>query len=137
MFIIGEQGEGPCEAWTACVPCRLRHRWYWPEPNWSAWHDMSLPPGSATAIAAGSMGENHQEVAVAVGDTVHHRWWKRQESDWSDWHAMPLPGSEPVTGIAAGSYADGHQELFAIVGGEIRHRWYWADTNWLAGLLLP
>jgi hypothetical protein len=125
--------RGHLELFVLATGSRLRHRWYWPEPNWSAWHDMSLPAGSATAIAAGSMGENHQEVAVAVGDTVHHRWWKRQESDWSDWHAMPSL-DEPVADLAFSSAGVGHLELYAATrSGALHHRWYWKGwSDWHA-----
>jgi hypothetical protein len=130
--------RGHLELFVLTSGSRLRHRWYWPEPNWSAWHDMSLPAESATAIAAGSKGEHHQEVAVAIGRTVHHRWWTGKEhssSDWgwSSWHAMPsLP--TPVTDLAFSSNIADAMEIYALdEQGCIWHRWWWRDGGWSNG----
>jgi hypothetical protein len=90
---------------------------------------MSLPAESATAIAAGSMGEHHQEVAVAVGGTVHHRWWTGQEGSssdwgWSSWHAMPSLGPL-VTDLAFSSNIADALEIYALdEQGRIWHRWW-------------
>lgn len=130
--------RGHLELFVLAAGSRLRHRWYWPEPNWSGWHDMSLPAGSATAIGAGSMGEHHQEIAVAVGGTVHHRWWTGREHDssdwgWSGWYAMPGLGI-PVTDLAFSSSIAGALEIYALdERGRIWHRWWQRDPGWSDG----
>ncbi|SBW25381.1 hypothetical protein FDG2_4530 [Candidatus Protofrankia californiensis] len=65
---------------------QLWHRWFSPGPNWSAWENMWRPDGQVSAVAAGFHDDGHQEIAVAIGGTVHHRWW---DNGWSDWHEMP------------------------------------------------
>jgi hypothetical protein len=75
--------DGHMEVFALASDRRLRHRWYWPDPNWSDWHDMPMPSGWVTAMAVGSKNDYHQEIAVAVGGTVHHRWWTGWDEGWS------------------------------------------------------
>lgn len=125
--------DGHMEVFALVTDRRLRHRWYWPDPNWSDWHDMPLPAGRVSAIAAGSKDNYHQEVAVAVGDTVHHRWWTGRDDGWSAWNAMP-PLVAPVIDLAFSSNIADALEIYALdERGRIRHRWWWRDSGWSNG----
>lgn len=124
----GSLAQGHMEVLVLPNGRELRHRWYWPDPNWSEWQDMPLPAGRATAIAVGSKDEYATEIAVAVGDTVHHRWWAGKW--WSDWHEMPALGS-PVADLAFSSNIADTLEIYALdERGRIRHRWWWRDAGW-------
>ena len=124
--------EDHIEVFVLATGRKLRHRWYWPDPGWSDWHDLPLPDGRATAVAAGSKGINHQEIAVAAGDTVHHRWWTGQGDGWSEWSAMPQLGN-PVTDLAFSSNIADALEIYALdERGGIHHRW-WRDPGWSEG----
>jgi hypothetical protein len=128
--------DGHMEVFTLVDHRRLRHRWYWPDPNWSGWHDMPLPAGRVTAIAAGSKDDYHQEVAVAVWDTVHHCWWTGKDDGWSAWQAMP-PLVTPVIDLAFSSNIADALEVYALdEKGRIWHRWWWRDSGWSNGWTL-
>jgi Protein kinase domain len=112
----------------------LRHRSsWWPELGWLPWEDMPLPAGRVAAVAAGSHDDHQQELAVAIGETVHHtRWWQDADGDhWADWHEMPALDL-PVRDLAMSSLVAGHLEVFAADSdGAIHHRWYgdeWFDA---------
>ena len=111
------------------VSGQLRHRWYWPDQNWSEWQEMPLPAGWADAVAVGSKGEYAMEVAVAVGEEVHHRWWA---GEWWSTGAMPALGSRVVDLAFSSNIAD-TLEIYALdERGRIRHRWWWRDPGWSA-----
>ena len=125
--------DGHMELFALVSDRRLRHRWYWPDPRWSDWHDMPLPRGPVTAVALGSKDDSHQEIAVAVGDTVHHRWWTGKGDGWSAWNAMP-PLVAPVNDLAFSSNIADALEIYALdQNGRIRHRWWWRDSGWSNG----
>lgn len=125
--------SGHMETFVLADERTLRHRWYWPNPNWSSWRDMPLPPGPVTAVAAGSKDEYHQEVAVVVRETVHHRWWTGKGDGWSGWHAMPALDI-PVTDLAFSSNIADALEIYALdKWGRVRHRWWWRDAGWSDG----
>lgn len=132
---------GHWEVYVHGLDGALRHRWWWPEPGWSKWHDMTaLPHGKFTCLAAGSHHDRHQELVAGASDgSVFHRWnWLADDdvpahecrSEWSEWFEMPaVPG--PVRSIACSSLGTGHLEVFVICGdGTIRHRWWWDEAGW-------
>jgi hypothetical protein len=124
---------GHMEVFAIVGGSRLRHRWYWSDPKWSGWHDMRLPAGRVTAIAAGSKDRYHQELAVAVGDAVHHCWYAGKDDGWSGWHAMP-PLVSPVIDLAFSSNIADALEIYALdEKGRIWHRWWWRDSGWSGG----
>ena len=83
----------------------------------------------ATAIAAGSYSDHHQELFAIVDGEIWHRWWWRNDG-WSAWHRQ-APADMRATDIAVSSMKKDHLEVFAIdAGGRIRHRWYWAGRGW-------
>lgn len=124
----GSLAQGHMEVLVLPVGRELRHRWYWPDPNWSDWQDMPLPAGRADAICVGSKGEYAMEIAVAVGGMVYNRWWA--DKWWSDWHEMPVLDCPVVDLAFSSSIADTH-EIYALdEQGRIRHRWWWRDTGW-------
>lgn len=124
-------GAGHEEVFLLPSRQRLLHRWYWPDPNWSAWYDMDLPADAGTTamvVAAGSKGRNHQELAVAAEDTVHHCWWG--SDGWSGWAQMPHLGT-PVADLAFSSNVEDALEIYALdQQGRLRHRWWWRDRGW-------
>jgi hypothetical protein len=125
--------RGHNEVFVLPADGRIRRRWYWPDPNWSEWHDMSLPARPITAIAAGSKDEYAQEIAVAVGNTVHNRWWTGQGDGWSEWDVMPSL-SAPVADLAFSSNIADALEIYALdKRGHIYHRWWWRDPGWSNG----
>lgn len=122
--------RGHLELFVLPAGMTLRHRWFWPDPNWSEWGDMDLPVGRATAIAAGSKDEYAQEVAVAVGDVVYNRWWTGEDWGWSHWDVMPRLGT-PVIDLAFSSNIADALEIYALdAEGRIRHRWWRRDRGW-------
>jgi len=116
------------ELYALAGPGALWHRSFWPEPGWGAWKSMPLPAGRVSAVAAGSHDDEQQELAVAAGQAVYHRWWQDRDGEhWSEWAEMPALGA-PVTDLALSSVVTGHLEIFALdSGGRIRHRWYGAE----------
>jgi hypothetical protein len=125
--------DGHMEVFAIAGDGRLWHRWYRPNPKWSAWTDMRLPAGRVTAIAAGSKDRFHEELAVAVGKVVHHRWYTGKDDGWSSWHPMPALGS-PVVDLAFSSNIADTLEIYALDDrGRIWHRWWWRDSGWSEG----
>lgn len=125
--------QGHLEVFVLPADGVLRHRWYWPAPNWCEWSDMSLPARRTTAIAAGSKDQYALEIAVAVGDEVHNRWWTGEGSGWSHWDVMPRLGA-PVVDLAFSSNIADTLEIYALDGwGRIHHRWWWRDQGWSEG----
>jgi hypothetical protein len=122
----------------------LHHRSYGVRSGWKSWQGMPLPAGPVSAMAAGSRDDNQQELAVAVGGTVFHKWWWQDAvaEHWADWHEMPALDL-PVTDLAMSSVVTGHLEVFAVDSdGAIHHRWYgdewfdqpgWSEWNDMAG----
>jgi Protein kinase domain len=110
-------------------PGSLRHRTYWPSQAWTTWHDMApLPPGTAVAIAAQAY-DDHQKIAVAVGDSVYHRWRVGNPGGgWSAWDALPGLGA-PVIDLAFSPVAAGHWEIFVVDEYETIHRSAWRDDG--------
>ena len=110
-------------------PGSLRHRTYWPSQAWTTWHDMApLPPGTAVAIAAQAY-DDHQKIAVAVGDSVYHRWRVGNPGGgWSAWDALPGLGA-PVIDLAFSPVAAGHWEIFVVDEYETIHRSAWRDAG--------
>jgi serine/threonine protein kinase len=130
-------GPSHIEVFVLTKPGSLRHRWFWPDPNWSSWVDMPTPAGEsgrATAVAAGSHDDWHQEIAVAVGGTIYHRWW---DDGWTDWHGMPSLYA-PITDIALSSVTAGHWEIFALDSdGRLHHRWWRSPPAGRSGTTCP
>jgi hypothetical protein len=107
----------------------LKHRTYWPSQAWTTWHEMKpLPPGNAVAIAAQAY-DDHQNVAVAAGDSVYHRWRVGNPGGgWSAWDAVPGLGA-PVIDLAFSPVAAAHWELFAVDEYETIHLSSWRDSE--------
>jgi hypothetical protein len=122
-------------------PYPMSHLTYSRESSWSEWRQVNLPPGRVTAIAAGSRGTGHAEVAIAMGPVIHRRSRAPGQDAWTDWQPMP-PLAAPGSGVAVldlvlSSPADGHWSAFALVGGQIRHRRWDADADRLDWRDLP
>ena len=58
------------------------------ESGWSEWTSMRFPH-VAVSLAAGSLGDGHQEVFVVdLDDTIWHSWWNWGGDGWSQWIAF-------------------------------------------------
>ncbi|MBL7553655.1 hypothetical protein I6A60_38365 [Frankia sp. AgB1.9] len=118
---------GHLEAFVVDDAGQLWHRWLIQDRGWSAWSNMWRPGGQVAAVAAGSHDYGHQEVAVAIGRVVHHRWW---DGGWSDWHEMPALGAT-IKDLSFSSHSSGAWEIFAIDdAGRLHHRWWNREAGW-------
>lgn len=62
---------------------RIRNRAWGRDADWSGWQPLDTPGGRpATAIAAGSYADYHQELFAVVDGEIWHRWWWRN-TGWS------------------------------------------------------